>query len=206
MTIKEIYKMQEALDNSIIEKKNLNVDPKTLLNTRLLALFVELGELEEEINAWENLTNFMMRKSIKSEIVTVSKEKVLEEYVDCMHFLFSIANSLDIEEYIYETYEIADFSEHPDDILYYEDYQPETCTLSDFLIIFSKFTNYLGNWKYWKKEKEHNKKYLLQKWHEVLISFIKMGTSNVWNFTAEQIEEAYKTKMKKNYERQENNY
>ena len=92
MTIKEIYKMQKDLDDLIIKKKELDVDNKTLLNTRLLALFVELGEYEEEVRNW-----FANLRYLNPLGNPTSKEKALEEYVDCMHFIFSIANALDLE-------------------------------------------------------------------------------------------------------------
>lgn len=186
MKIKEIYKMQEALDNSIIQKKNLNVDHKTLLNTRLLALFVELGEYEEEARNW-----FANLRYLNPLGNPVSKEKALEEYVDCMHFIFSIANALDLEGYM-EDSELSDVM-----------YVPRQF---NFIIAVSDFANYVGTWKYWKKDKTHDRELLYTEWLKLLDNFIDMGINRLPTFTINEIEEAYKTKMKKNYERQENNY
>jgi dimeric dUTPase (all-alpha-NTP-PPase superfamily) len=193
MTIKEIYKMQKDLDDLIIKKKELEVDNKTLLTTRLLALFVELGELSEERRkAGANCKiNPMGNRDIRDKAI----EKALEEYVDCMHFVFSIANALDLEDYI-ENHELKEFLHVPKKI--------------DFLIILSNFTNYISNWKYWKKEKKHDKEELYSQWKNLLNYFVSMsGTTSIYeagSFKIEEIEEAYKAKMKKNYERQENNY
>lgn len=189
MKIKEIYKMQEELDNSIIIKKNLNVDAKTLLNTRLLALYVELGEFEEERRKYfaNNTGNVMGSREIRDK----AREKALEEYVDCMHFVFSIANALDLQDYI-KDYDLKDSI-----------YVPNK---SQFIIILSNFANYIGNWKYWKAQKEHDKSDLYFEWQQLLDSFIRMGINSLPSFNINEIEEAYKSKMKKNYERQENNY
>lgn len=186
MTIKEIYKMQKDLDDLIIKKKELDVDNKTLLNTRLLALFVELGEYEEEAKNW-----FANLKYLNPLGNPTSKEKALEEYVDCMHFIFSIANALDIEGYM-EDLKLSDVM-----------YVPRQF---NFIIAVSDFANYVGTWKYWKKEITHDRELLYTEWLKLLDNFIDMGINRLPTFTIAEIEEAYKAKMKKNYERQENNY
>ena len=74
----EIFNKQEELDRDIFEKHGLTEYPKNNMN---IALFVELGELMNELP-----TKF---KHWKSSAVD-NKEKALEEYVDCIHFMTSI--------------------------------------------------------------------------------------------------------------------
>lgn len=108
MEIKELLEMQKKLDNAILKKQ---VEPLTssieqqkylyeklngdLLTERILALSVEVGELA-------NATRCFKYWSLKdSEPV----ERVLDEYADCLHFMLSIAHSLNFTaEEIEEAY------------------------------------------------------------------------------------------------------
>lgn len=80
----EILKMQNKLDNIIY--KNAGIKEYPFLQTKL-ALFVEIGELENEIQ------DFKYWKKHKN----VDKEKVLEEWADCIHFAASIYNFFEYE-------------------------------------------------------------------------------------------------------------
>ena len=78
MNIKQLFDIQRQLDEAII--KNHNLYDKDLLPSKILALEVELGELANETRCFK----FWSRKP------SSSKSVVLEEYVDCLHFLLSI--------------------------------------------------------------------------------------------------------------------
>ena len=88
MNFKEIFKMQKALDREI--HKAHKVSFKDTLDKKILALLVEVGEFANEIKP------FKYWKKDKS----IDKSKVLEEFVDGIHFFISLANYLDIDPII----------------------------------------------------------------------------------------------------------
>lgn len=86
----EIFSLQKELDNKILENKNLAA--KTITDQKFLALLVELGEFSNELRCFKYWSN---NKNYKSRTL------LLEEYIDCLHFIVSIAIgfSIDIEKY-----------------------------------------------------------------------------------------------------------
>lgn len=88
MNLNKLFSMQEILDDRI--EKQHNLQDVSLINKKILALIVELGELANETRCFK----FWSKKSPSS------KEVTLEEYVDCLHFILSIGlynKYLDIE-------------------------------------------------------------------------------------------------------------
>lgn len=90
---KQIISLQKKLDARILEEKKLLVE-KTI-DKRFLALLVELSEFSNELRCFKYWSNRMTYKS---------KELVLDEFIDCLHFLISIGLSfnIDLEAYSYE--------------------------------------------------------------------------------------------------------
>jgi dimeric dUTPase (all-alpha-NTP-PPase superfamily) len=85
MNLKEFLHEQKVLDDMIISTKNLqSLDPNVRLTNTLLALSVEVSELANEMRTFKHWSNRPMS----------SKEKLLDEYADVMHFMFSLANQL----------------------------------------------------------------------------------------------------------------
>lgn len=98
MTLEKLYEMQKELDKYIIDKryndklKELGYDEvpifsgndKSFLSDRILALFTEVGE-------FANATRCFKYWSSKS---SESKERLLDEYVDMLHFFLSIGNTM----------------------------------------------------------------------------------------------------------------
>ena len=78
MNLQNLFVMQEKLDNHIMEEHNLY--GKTLFSEKLLALQVEIAELANETRCFK----FWSNKGPSS------KETILEEYVDCLHFILTI--------------------------------------------------------------------------------------------------------------------
>ncbi len=78
MNLVELYKIQKELDDRIHKEHNL--EGKNLVTAKILALQVELGELANETRCFK----FWSNKA------SSPKETVLEEYVDCLHFILSI--------------------------------------------------------------------------------------------------------------------
>lgn len=78
MNILELYEIQSKLDNRICTEHGL--EGVNLIPSKILALQVELGELANETRCFKFWSN---RESSSGEII-------LEEYVDCLHFILSI--------------------------------------------------------------------------------------------------------------------
>lgn len=85
MDIFGIVEMQKKLDKAILDKHGL-LEADTLKN-RILALIVELGELANETRCFKYW-------SLKAPS---EKSVILEEYVDGIHFIVSIGNTIGYE-------------------------------------------------------------------------------------------------------------
>ena len=86
MNLTKLYKMQEELDQHIIENNNIKMSKEELLDNTILALLVEVGELA-------NTTRCFKHWSTKG---MMGKEIILDEFADCLHFYLSIGNQLNI--------------------------------------------------------------------------------------------------------------
>lgn len=84
MNIETLYEMQKELDARIIREKGL--EGQDLLPNTVLALQVEIGELANEWRGFKHWSNDQAPR----------RERMLEEYVDCLHFFLSLARQLDI--------------------------------------------------------------------------------------------------------------
>lgn len=73
-----LFSMQETLDKHIID--NHQLQQKDLMEEKYLALLVELGELANETRCFK----FWSKKPASA------RKKVLEEYVDGVHFILSL--------------------------------------------------------------------------------------------------------------------
>lgn len=79
MNLAKLYEAQAKLDADIVEKKHLQ--GVNLLPNKILALNVELGELAQEVQGeWKHW----------KEHTTRDDKRVLNEFVDCLHFALSI--------------------------------------------------------------------------------------------------------------------
>lgn len=78
MDIQRLFNIQKELDQRIVENHNLH--GRNLIPDKVLALEVELGELANETRCFK----FWSFKDSSPQNV------VLEEYVDCLHFILSI--------------------------------------------------------------------------------------------------------------------
>lgn len=87
--------MQADLDKYIGRQRNLNMEDYKL--ERIEALSVEYHELLQELR-------FFKYWSVKP----MNRERALEEYVDCLHFLMSIGNDFGVKKYNYVSPDIKD--------------------------------------------------------------------------------------------------
>src|SRR5699024_6894313 len=86
MNLQPLFETQPKLDKRIVEQKEL--EEQDLLDKKILALQVELGELANELpevfKFWSNKKN--------------NYKKALEEYCDCLHFILSIGLEHNFDE------------------------------------------------------------------------------------------------------------
>lgn len=80
--LKELLEMQRVLDEAIL-KEHGNIYDEKIADQMKIALFVELGELMNEMP-----TKFKHWKKTAKD----NREKALVEYVDCLHFALSLTN------------------------------------------------------------------------------------------------------------------
>lgn len=78
MNIQELFDIQKQLDDKILKEHCL--EEYNLLEPKTLALLVELGELANETRCFK----YWSKKGPSPQ------EVILEEYVDCLHFILSI--------------------------------------------------------------------------------------------------------------------
>ncbi|SFB39626.1 dUTP diphosphatase [Clostridium frigidicarnis] len=78
MNLPKLFQLQKNLNDRIEEEHNLNNN--SLLPKRILALQVELGELANETRCFK----YWSTKGPSD------KDTVLEEFVDCLHFILTI--------------------------------------------------------------------------------------------------------------------
>ena len=113
MNLQPLFETQAKLDKRIVEKKGLQ--GQDLLDKKILALQVELGELANE---WRGFKFWSENQKPNTEVIegckvcygqsyeaeehcdecggggAIKKHPLLEEYVDCLHFILSIGNEL----------------------------------------------------------------------------------------------------------------
>lgn len=108
MDIKKMLEAQKELDKANMEKGGLTEYPLDMVQT---AYRVELGELLQE---WKQ---FKFWKLNKGEI---DREKMLEEWADCMHFALSLERYSECNNEAYHDYVIKHVEEHVKKYLYEE--------------------------------------------------------------------------------------
>lgn len=164
MNISKLFEMQRVLDERIVKEKGL--EGKDIFPNKVLALQVELGELANE---WQGFKHW--------KVDPQPKEKMLEEYVDCLHFILSIGLELGFKD-VSLTSKVELFSDNIvecfNDCLY--------------------FASDVRNAEY---EMGYNFAHLFWEFHNL---------GQRLGFTWSQIEQAYFEKNKVNHERQGRGY
>ncbi len=172
MDLNKLYKLQEELDKTILKNEakrtGKEIDKDLLLSQTILALQVEVAELA-------NATRCFKHWSTKG---AESKERLLDEYADILHFYLSIGNQMGIHEFRLSIGIKLDVS---NDVL---------VDVFTFLLVYiSNLRNSFAN------------EYVYSK----ILSNIEL-LGGILGFTEEEIEEAYMKKHKENYRRQEEGY
>ena len=191
MNLNKLFKTQAELDKKIVEEKGLQ--GQDLLDKKILALQVELGELANEHRGFK----FWSEDREPRTGILIECEKcggsgrdyygycgnchggyvgktnpLLEEYVDCLHFILSIGNDL---EFVVSNTEVM---------------RQESIT--DALLDLFELVSTLS----WNIDSDN--------YSVLLARFIELGEK--LGFTWEQVVDAYYKKNEINHERQENGY
>jgi len=97
MNLQPLYEQQKVLDEHIIEEHGLHWE--NLLPRKILALQVELGELANE---WRGFKFWSWDQEPRgkewADRLGEMRNPLLEEYVDCLHFILSIGLELGYDE------------------------------------------------------------------------------------------------------------
>lgn len=175
LMLEQMYEMQKVLDARIIKEHNLEgVD---LLPNTVLALQVEIGELANE---WRGFKHWSKDQQPR-------REKMLEEYADCLSFFLQIARQLDLpadDLNVWKNEVQGDIS-----LIFIELFRNVGLLVIDMVI-----ANPLEN-KTWRRDY----------FRTALFMFFALGEQRL-GFTYEQIAEAYLAKNAVNHQRQDNGY
>ena len=206
MNLEKLFKMQKELDKRILERFP-KLRNENLLDKKILALQVELGELAQNwrgFKFWSEDQEPRIKdyKQIKCKWCSGSGDDgtgvcpdcrssgdvykeynpLLEEYVDCLHFILSIGLELGYQ-YI-STYRM-NVSED---------------AITEFNLLMA---NVSGMWL--SSTTKHGVKFRINEDYRKIFSiFISLG--ELLGFTWKQIEQAYLEKNKINHERLESGY
>ncbi|MGH4122771.1 MAG: dUTP diphosphatase [Clostridium sp.] len=144
MNLQRLFQMQDALDKRIEAEHNLCGIP--LLRKKILSLQVELGELANETRCFK----FWSTKSPSNDDV------ILEEYVDCLHFILSIGIEKNFEDITLKTKHITFELSEQFLNLYTNISDFITCSsLDSYLNIFQDFLSLGENLGFSKKDIEN---------------------------------------------------
>ncbi|MBY6268012.1 dUTP diphosphatase [Parageobacillus thermoglucosidasius] len=220
MNLSKLFELQRQLDERIIKEKGLEGQDLTL-NT-VTALIVELGEFANEARWFKHWSNDRKPRIFKREncpdclkkgfsrynppkeddywcetcagSLVIDKNPLLEEYVDCLHFFLSLANSKGWNELMYLPEEaFHDLKEKGF----------EGGLSGAFIETIHHLTNAFI--KRDNGERIAGLTFTQFSFRSAWFLFIAIGTIG-FNLTLEQIEEAYLRKNAVNHQRQENGY
>ncbi len=212
MNLQKLFEIQAKLDKHIVKGKGL--EGQNLLEEKILALQVELGELANEwrgFKFWSNdqkprtklickycegngytedwhgneeQGNLVSYPEICNDCggigIVEEVNPLLEEYVDCLHFILGIGIEINYEFGAFLKWQSANITSHFNDLFH------AITTLRESIESDSE-----------EEEKQEN-------FNELLAGFLGLG--DMLGFTWEQIEQAYLDKNKINHERQLNGY
>src|SRR5690606_208860 len=185
MNLTKLFELQRKLDEHIIKEKGL--DGEDLLPKKILALQVELGELANEwrgFKYWSKNQNpraLIIHKDPHGQCEPIKKNPLLEEYVDCLHFILSIGLELKFSNLDFmPKYKLKNITDQFNEV--FEDISGLRMAI-------------LGDW---------DEQDLFSKYRNVFMGFVGLG--EMLGFTWKQIEQSYLDKNKVNHERQESGY
>jgi dimeric dUTPase (all-alpha-NTP-PPase superfamily) len=165
MNLTKLFEMQKALDERIIREKGL--EGQDLFANKILALQAELAECANE---WRGFKHWSNDREMR-------REKALEEYVDCLHFVLSIG--LEIKSQYVNKWNLAYPSQGPKDTSYTIERFIEVIRIAGEMLYEDFYAN-------------------------LLVHFFDLGY--MLGFTWDEIEQAYFAKNAVNHKRQDTGY
>ena len=185
MNLEKLVEMQRVLDERIVKGKNIQLSADELFFNTVVALDVELSEFANEgrwFKIWSD--DQQPRRGVEG----FYKDSFLEEFVDGVHFFLSLANQKGWQEELY-LFEDA-----------IEDLRNDGFEggLNGIYLEMKVFLFQSADRK--REEKER-----VFAFRAAWFLFISIGLIG-FNFTWEQIEQAYYDKNKVNHKRQESGY
>lgn len=165
MDFEKLYSMQKLLDERIETQHGLQAE--NLVEKKILALLVEIGELANETRCFK----FWSLKP------AAPLEKVLEEYVDGLHFILSLGLDLD---FTYNPTNNETKKKAGTGIL-----------VEQFLLVFQAVNQF-------------QQKKTIETYNDLFANYLSLG--DYLGFTGEKIQQAYIQKNEVNHERQNQNY
>jgi dimeric dUTPase (all-alpha-NTP-PPase superfamily) len=202
MNLAKLFELQRELDARIVREKGL--EGQDILPNKILALQVELGELANE---WRGFKYWSSDREPRRELrddcffcngatdggyddepcpncndtgTVVIHYPLLEEYVDCLHFILSIG--LELKQH--EREDLPDLLDIQKDI-------------DDTLTAFAECFNRVSDLQMFRDTVDLD-------WTDLMRTFIRLG--KLLGFTWEEVEQAYLAKNAVNHERQANGY
>lgn len=206
MSLEKLFKVQKELDKHV-EEKHPRKNGEDRLAKKILALQVELGECANE---WRGFKFWKKNREPRTAIEVFCgecqgtgtpigipeesgvdcwkcegagsyfKNPLLEEYVDCLHFILSIGNDMEFNLQTIKIYKKTDITE-------------QFISVFDDVSYFQR--SVFENWEDWAQ---------LEAYEEIFSGFVGLG--EMLGFTWEQIEQAYLDKNEVNHKRQNNGY
>lgn len=197
MNLQKLFEAQAILDADI-EKHHPIREGEDRLNKKILALLVELGECANEWRGFKFWSNDQHPRTVE-RIVTEwdddgtptewnqysNKNPLLEEYVDCLHFILSIGNDLKLVQNVILMKSFVAFN------------SVNSWTVTNhFNYAFRQVMEFAET-----VDQSKPDKFFLAR---ALLAVLQLG--HKLGFTWEQIEQAYFDKNKVNHQRQETGY
>ena len=194
MNLNKLFELQKELDQHIIREKGLQ--GQDLLDKKILALQVELGELaqnwrgfkfwsEDQEPRYETVEIYVHGydgpgQDTRASIQEYQAQPILEEYVDCLHFILSIGLELGYTFSPTTRWQSGTTTVHFNNLFH------AVAILNESIE---------SDWD--EEDKQEN-------FENIVGGFLGLG--EMLGFTWEQIEKAYLEKNKINHQRQENGY
>ncbi len=202
MNLTKLFETQAALDEHIMQE-HPELRGQNNLDWKLLALQVELGECANEWRGFKKWSNNQEPRTVErltsyyAAQQGLTRNPLLEEYVDCLHFILSIG----LEDHTYVQF--GDKFSGPVGLELTEGFgviKYHNIT-TQFLYLF----NQIGNLTDCILEREMSMgDEIFEQYKQTWQVFVGLG--EMLGFTWEQVEEAYYAKNKVNHERQNAGY
>ncbi|WP_373894445.1 dUTP diphosphatase [Virgibacillus sp. CBA3643] len=174
---KQLSKIQSGLDERIVDQHGL--EGRDLLDKKILALQVELGELANEWRGFKFWSKDQEPRTFDrvfypERSTFIKTNPLLEEYVDCLHFILGIGLEKNFTHMIFE---------------------PLRDRENDITFQFNQLFNKIGNFQRYQTTGNF-----------IAIKSLFFGLGEMLGFTTDQIVDAYMSKNEVNYARQDNAY